>query len=57
MNNIYSIYKYSFNKDNLSFNYLNTKEKTHSDSIVTLLILPNFSIASGSDDNTIKIWI
>ena len=31
MNNIYSIYKYSFNKDNLSFNYLYTKEKTHSD--------------------------
>ena len=53
----YSIYKYSFDKENLSFNYLNSKEKAHSESIVTLLILPNLSLASGSDDNTIKIWI
>ncbi len=53
----FSIYKYSFEKESLSFDYINSKDKAHSQSIVTLLLLPTVSLASGSDDNTIKIWI
>jgi len=49
-----SISQYKIEGNNLIL--ISNKEKAHNDPINTLLNLPNNHFASGSDDDTIKIW-
>ena len=49
-----AIYQWKIEGNNLIF--MSGKEKTHDKDINVLLNLGNGLIASGSSDNTIKIW-
>ena len=51
-----SIYSYNLKKENCNFRCINSIDNSHNDNIVSLIELMSGNIASGSYDQTIKIW-